>query len=232
MAAGAEYVLDANGNVLIGADGKPLIRNADGADAAGSTTPSMRGKRIRQVETVPAGQLLTLRRLRVWDVPDVDLRGKEGNVSDPYLILSALDDAHEHVVDETRTPHVDNVRKHEWEGSYRLFLPDDEAASARSKPIGLRITLMDRNAKKADQLIGDVTIQLTPGAGRRKVEIPSRSVSPLRPFVAFRYEAPPRMFYEHVEWGRLADQLSAPSAESDAHGDVEGPGEENEEEQL
>jgi hypothetical protein len=65
---------------------------------------------------------------------------------------------------------------------------------------------MDWNNKKADALIGDVTLTLTAGDGTLKVEVPSRSPSPLRPYVTLRYEVMPQLFFESVEWERVAAQ--------------------------
>ena len=66
------------------------------------------------------------------------------------------------------------------------------------------ITLMDKNKKKDDMLIGDVLVRLPVGRGKVKMEIPSRSVSSLKPFVYFRYETTAQMFFEQEEYARVA----------------------------
>ena len=71
-------------------------------------------------------------------------------------------------------------------------------------PLKLLLTLMDYNKKSADVLIGDVTAKVPVGTGKIKVEVASRSVSMARPFVYFHYEATPQMYFEQVEWVRVA----------------------------
>ena len=55
------------------------------------------------------------------------------------------------------------------------------------------------------------------GSGRIKVEVPSRSVSSLRPFVYFRYELTAQMYFEQVEWLRVTveEQAKQHGADSD-----------------
>ena len=83
------------------------------------------------------------------------------------------------------------------------------------------ITLMDKNKKKADELVGDVTIKLPVGRGKIRMEIPSRSVSSMRPFVFFRYETTAQMFFEQVEYSRVAADLEE-NAGGDGSGDELG----------
>ena len=73
----------------------------------------------------------------------------------------------------------------------------------------------DWNKKKEHALIGDVTVQLNVGTGRMKVEVPSRSVSSLRPFVHFRYTVTAQMHYEQVEWVRVSAAAAPAEPEED-----------------
>ena len=116
---------------------------------------------MRQSNIVPSGRMLTLTRVRAKDVPDMDRGGSDANISDPYLIFD-LRDAHGETVDATRTPHVDNARHPKWlDQTWRLFIPDNDAPrSGHTGPVGLHITLMDFNKKKAHGLIGEVTVSL------------------------------------------------------------------------
>ena len=163
---------------------------------------------VRHSDIVAAGRMLTLSNIRVRDVPDMDLRGGKKNIGDPYLIFSLVrdDDA---VVDDTRTPHVNNVRHARWNDTLRLFWPDDQTESSDTEPMRLKITLMDKNNKKKDALIGDITLPIDVGAGDIKVEVPSRCVSPLRPFVYFHFESTPEMYFETVEWTRVTDLIES-----------------------
>jgi len=146
--------------------------------------------------------MITFSQIRATDVPDMDLKGGDKNVSDPYVIFTALDEAGTKL-DECRTPHIENVRHARWpELTLRLFLPDDEAG-AKTAPATVLITLMDKNSKKADTLIGDIKVSLAAGPGRMKVEVPSRSPSACRPHVHFRFNASAQMFFEQIEWVRL-----------------------------
>lgn len=106
-------------------------------------------------------------------------------------------------VDEVRTPHVTNVRHAQWNMTLRLFLRDEDISSSRTAPVVLVCSLMDKNNKKADYLIGDVKLELHAGSGKVKVEVPSRCVSSCRPHIFFHYEVTPQMFFEHVEWTRV-----------------------------
>ena len=78
---------------------------------------------------------------------------------------------------------------------------------------------MDKNKKSEDDLVGDVTVQLNVGAGMKKVEVPSRSVSSLRPHVFFRYECTPQMYFEQVEWQRVG---GSPEGDKDDDYDSDG----------
>ena len=153
--------------------------------------------------------MVTLTRLRAKDVPDMDRGGSKNNVSDPYLSFAVLDE-HGEVVDEARTPHQENMRNPKWEESLRLFLPDNDAAkTGRTAPVPVLLTLMDRNKKKADALIGELLVKLTVGSGKVKVEVPSRSVSSFRSFVHFRYEVVPQMYFEQVEYVRVVGEAES-----------------------
>lgn len=158
-------ILDADGNPVLGADGKPLY-------AGISTTPGsgkkLRGKRnddddpgggrrrrkkkAKTSEVVPAGRLVTLTRMRCKDVPDMDRKGGDKNISDPYIIASIMtSDKHDgEKLDEARTPHIENARHPRWEETLRLFSPDDEVkqGSTKTSPVYVQITLMDKNKKK------------------------------------------------------------------------------------
>ena len=117
----------------------------------------------------------------------------------------------------SRDRHQDNQRHPRWTETVRLFTSDDNVAGkGKTQPVKLSISLLDYNKKAEDTLIGEVTVQLQPGAGRTKVEVPSRCVSMARPFVYFRYDATPQMFYEQAEWVRVAadrvEQLQAADA--------------------
>ena len=223
-------ILDAFGNPVLGADGKPLYVEAETqqmleaiaeeqanidkykdtwAPPSSSMEKGRNGspKKKRKSEIVPAGRMVTFSSLRARDVPDVDLRGSATNISDPYLILAAIDDNGE-MRDQTKTSHIENSRHPSWKETLRLFMPDQEAKTPKTKPFKVLITLMDRNAKKADVLIGDVQVALKVGSGKVKIEIPSRSPSSMRPFVYFRYEATPQMYFEEVEYVRVAAETN------------------------
>ena len=126
-------------------------------------------------------------------------------------------------LDEARTPHIENARHPKWDETLRLFCPDDDVKQGNTKtsPVSVMITLMDKNKKKADELIGDVTIKLPVGRGKIRMEIPSRSVSSMRPFVFFRYETTAQMFFEQVEYSRVAADLEQ-KAGGDGSGDELG----------
>ena len=82
---------------------------------------------------------------------------------------------------------------------------------------------MDKNKKKADEFIGEVVVSLNVGSGRKKVEVPSRCVSSLRPFVFFRYDVTPQMFFEQVEYVRVtADEAEAAEAAKGEPPDTDG----------
>ena len=74
---------------------------------------------------------------------------------------------------------------------------------------------MDRNKKKADALIGELLVKLTVGSGKVKVEVPSRSVSSFRPFVHFRYEVVPQMYFEQVEYVRVVGEAESDDDDDD-----------------
>ena len=125
-----------------------------------------------------------------------------------------LDSSGKTKVDEARTEHLDNQRHPRWNETLRLFKPDDNlGGKSKTEPVKLMITLMDWNKKSEHVVIGEVSVSLPPGAGRIKVEVPSRCVSMARPHVYFRYDATPQMFFEKVEWVRVAadreEQLQA-----------------------
>ena len=84
------------------------------------------------------------------------------------------------------------------------------------------ITLMDKNKKKDDMLIGDVLVRLPVGRGKVKMEIPSRSVSSLKPFVYFRYETTAQMFFEQEEYARVAAEQEQQAREHEGSGDEIG----------
>ena len=65
---------DAAAATLLGPDGRPV-------------TPLRKRtkKKARHGEIVPAGRMLTLTRVRAKDVPDMDLRGGDKNISDPCV---------------------------------------------------------------------------------------------------------------------------------------------------
>ena len=168
----------------------------------------------RQSTIVPAGRMLTVSKLRAKDVPDMDRGARnKANISDPYLIFALLD-AEGNKVDEGRMPHIENARNPRWKETIRLFFPDnDHSKSSKTPPLTMLITLMDRNRKKADERIGEVSCEIKAGSGKVKIEVPSVCVSSLRPFVFFHYEAMPQMHFEHDEWARVMGEDS--SDESD-----------------
>ena len=184
---------------------------ASGGDEAGGKG---KRKKSKNSEIVAAGRMLTLTRLRARDVPDMDTKGGDNNISDPYLIFNVLDGKDGGKVDEGRTPHIENARHPKWEETVRLFVPDAEAKSTKTANVELLITLMDKNKKKEDQLIGDVKVSLPVGSGKKRVEVPSRSVSSLRPFVFFRYDATPQMYFEQVEWNRVGAEAKESKGDS------------------
>ena len=181
------------------------------ATAAGGAS-----KKARTSEIVAAGRLVTLTRIRATDVPDVDLRGGEKNVSDPYITFHLLD-ASGARVDEGKTDHLENQRHPKWmDTTVRLFMPDHEPPKGKTPPLKLLITLMDWNKKSNHVLIGDVEVSLPVGAGKLKVEVPSRCVSMSRPFVYLQYDVAPQMFFEQVEWVRVeAEKVGQPVMEDE-----------------
>ena len=80
----------------------------------------------------------------------------------------------------------------------------------------LRITLMDKNVRRADKLIGDVKVSLKIGSsGHIKIEIPSRCVSMARPRLSFFYEVLPLMYYEETEWVRQISEAGTVEADDE-----------------
>jgi len=241
----ADVLLGADGNPVFGADGTLQLRGSAGDSSPNGGARQGRTRRSRSPEgelgpgreegrelttshgtkkshssqIVPAGRLLTITQLKVKDVPDVDLKGGDKNLSDPYLVLTAISNGGE-PVDETRTSHVENVYRAAWTETFRLFFPDDDVVQRSETK--LQITLMDKNKKKADILIGDVTVLLKNGSGRMRVEIPSRCVSAARPFVSFHYDAPPEMYFEVVDWINETDLVGGDAAVSEDDSDDGG----------
>ena len=206
---------------------KSKSRSSVLADESGSSrrepgqelTSHGKTKKSHSSQIVPAGRLLTITRLKVKDVPDVDMRGGKKNLSDPYLVLTAISNGGKSV-DETRTSHVENVYRAAWTETFRLFFPDDDDLERSQTKI--QISLMDKNKKKADVLIGDATVLLKNGSGRMRVEIASRCVSAARPFVSFHYEAPPEMYFEVADWIKETDLVEDDAAVSEYDSDDEG----------
>ena len=221
-------IRDAGGNPLIGDDGLPLVASMAGsANIFASKPTNSKGnggaggrRRVRNSEVTPAGRLVLISRMRAKDVPDVDLRGGENNISDPYLVFALLGDKDKgDIVDEARTPHIENSRNPRWKETLRLFAPDEDAP-AKTKAVRVRISIWDNNNKRADVFIGDVDVKLPVGAGRIRIEVPSRCPSPLRPFIFFNYTVLPQMFFEQVEFSRVkADLEEAPPDPEDDDGD-------------
>lgn len=60
-------------------------------------------------------------------------------------------------------------------------------------------------------------IKLPAGKGKIKMEVPSRSVSSMKPFVFFSYDVTAQMFFEQAEFSRM-------SAEQDANDAANGGG--------
>ena len=181
----------------------------EGSGASSLTAPGRVSKKARTSEIVPAGRLVTLTRIRATDVPDVDLRGGEKNVSDPYITFHLLD-ASGARVDEGKTDHLENQRHPKWmDTTVRLFMPDHEPPKGKTPPLKLLVTLMDWNKKSDHKIIGEVEVPLPVGAGKVKVEVPSRCVSMSRPFVYLQYDAAPQMFFEQVEWVRVEAENAA-----------------------
>ena len=205
------------------ADGGGEDDNEPVASTAEAVAPGGGKKRMRTSEIVPAGRMVTLTRLRATDVPDVDRKGGASNVADPYLILNVLS-ASGAKLDEARTEHLDNQTHPRWSETVRLFVPDDDlGGKSKTPPVKLLVTLMDYNKKTDDVLIGDVPVSLPVGAGKIKVEVPSRSVSMARPHVYFRYEATPQMYFEQVEWVRVAaERADQPPDEGETDGMADG----------
>ena len=224
-------ILGADGRPLLGADGQPMFAEVseevlselldfedetpDWKPPSSAVGSARNGspKRQRNSEIVPAGRMVTFSQLRAKDVPDMDMRGKADNISDPYLLLQAIDEKG-NFCDEARTSWLKDVRSPHWKETLRLFVPDQDVAGQKTRPFNLQITLMDHN-KKTDTLIGDVKIALKVGAGKVKIEIPSRSPSPMRPFVYFKYEATPQMYFEQVEFVRVAQEESINDGDDD-----------------
>ena len=111
---------------------------------------------------------------------------------------------------EAKTEHLDNQRHPKWlDTTVHLFMPDHEPPKGKTPPLKLLVTLMDWNKKSDHKIIGEVEVPLPVGAGKVKVEVPSRCVSMSRPFVYLQYDAAPQMFFEQVEWVRVEAENAA-----------------------
>ena len=183
-----------------------LVHSHTGADMQHA-----RKKQHRHSEIVPAGCLITFSRLRAKEVPDMDIRARSQvhRRADPYLIIHALD-ASGAPVDEVRTSHIDNTRNPMWRDTLRLFVPEDNVSAGSLTPsTHVLLTLMDKNKKKADAMIGEVKVDLSAGSGEISIEVPSRHPSSMKPHVFFSFEASPQMFYEQEECNRVAAKEGA-----------------------
>jgi len=189
-------ILDKHGNPVLGPDGQPLMVGKGKG----------KKKRAKETEVVPAGRVVTIKNCKTRNLPDTDLRGTEKNIADPYLIFSLLD-ANGTKIDEAKTTHRDNVRKCHWHGEVlKLFANDNKDGSPTdvSHPVSVLVQLMDYNKKSADYLIGELTMTLKVGKGRKVTEVPSRCVSSARPYIYFEYEVTPNLFFEQTEIVRVA----------------------------
>jgi len=137
---------------------------------------------------------LTVSDMQAKDLPDTDIRGSAKNIADPYLIVQILDDEGQ-PVSEGRTECVMNVRKCNWTSTIYLFCNDQDREDTRlMPPVTAKFILMDWNKKKNHFIIGDVKLKLV-GNGTKTIEIPSRHTSSCRPFIRFKYEVSPQMYY-------------------------------------
>ena len=88
---------------VLGADGKPLYAGLSVTPGGkkrgkkGGVEEGGKGKRrakvTRNSEIVPAGRMVTISCLRCKDVPDMDRKGGDKNISDPYVIAAVVNES-------------------------------------------------------------------------------------------------------------------------------------------
>ena len=62
---------------------------------------------------------------------------------------------------------------------------------------------MDYNKKKPHTIIGDVKVELYEGPGKAKVEVLSRHVGSMKPFLYLQYQVTPLMHCDKVAWAKI-----------------------------
>lgn len=111
---------------------------------------------------VLAGRILTLKNLKVNNVPDMDVaRGKD--VSDPFVRIALLDDYGNVIADEVTT-HLRNQRNPAWEQELTMPLPPHV-----TYPPTIVAEVWDKDWYKEDERIGKLKLGLEPlhtGRGR------------------------------------------------------------------